>query len=187
MRLFAWTQLLQRLPHPHARSKDSPETQTASLHPVPRHQGRLRQCQPLHPAGQTLGLPGPLLHGRLGVLISFRKDLHPSVPSLPQHSLHGFGRYPSGVPHLPPSLPTLSRPLAYVHTKRPYGLLRGRFLNHSGLPLLLRQNTPPTNSLPHHSSERPGPWRVLLGPQNRTHPLADPEPEDTSLTCPDGT
>jgi len=29
--------------------------------------------------------------------------------------------------------------------------------------------------------------RIFLGPQNRTHPLADPQLEDTSLACPDRT
>jgi len=184
MPLLPRTQLLRRLPHPHARRKDSPKTQSGGLHPVSRHRSQLRQRQRLHPKGQTLGLPDSLLHGRLGILLSFRKNLHPSIPRLPQHPFPGVGRDPARVPHLPPSLSALRRPPTYVHTQRPYGLLCGQFLNHSSLPLLQRQRTPPTKSLLHHSSKGPGHRPVLLGPQNQTYPLANPEPEDTSLTCP---
>jgi len=43
----------------------------------------------------------------------------------------------------------------------------------------------PTKSLLLHGRKRPGYLRLLLGPKNRTHPVANPEPADTPLACPD--
>jgi len=100
MRLLTRTQLLRRLPHTHARNKNSPETQTGSLHPIPRYQSWLRQCQRLYPYSQALSLPYPLLYGQLGILLPLRGNLHPGVPGLPQNLLPGFGGHPSGFPHL---------------------------------------------------------------------------------------
>jgi len=73
---------------------------------------------------RSKGLPCPLLDGRLGVLLSFRKDLHHGSPRRHQHILHGLGGYPLMISHHPPPLPPLCRPLTDVHNQRPLGLVR---------------------------------------------------------------
>jgi len=120
MRYLTSTQRLRLLPHPHARNKNPSKTQVRGLSPVPRHQSHLRQCQRLHPQGQNIGLPCPLLYGRLGVLIPFSKNMHAGIPRLPQDLLRGFCGHPTGVPNLPPSFLLYVAPL---HMSVPRGLM----------------------------------------------------------------
>jgi len=166
MRLPTGTQLLRRLPHPHTRSKNSPETQDEGLHPLPRYQSRLRQCQHLHPQSEPLSLPRALLHGRLGLLLPVGKDLHPAVPRIPQPLLPGLSRQPPGVPNLPPAFSFICFSPTHVDPQRTYVLLRGRFFDHSSLPFPQRQHPQTTKTLQYSRRKGPRHRRVLLGPKN---------------------
>jgi len=177
MRLPPGTQFLRRLPHTYTRDKNPPETQAEGLKPLPRHQSRLRQRQRLHPQSKTLGPPSTLLHGRLGLLLPVRKDVHLSVRGIPQPLLPGFGGHAPRVPHLPPAFSDIRFPPAHVDPQGTYGLLRRRFFNHSSLPNPQRQHLQTTKTLRHGRRKTSGPRRVLLGPKNGAHRLADSEPE----------
>ena len=91
---------------------------------------------------------------------------------------------PPGVPHLPPPLPPLRRPPPRQGAQGPHDLVRRRLLRHGGLLLLQEQHTPPAGTLPYYIRKRRGHGRVLLGPKDRTHPLANSEPEDPPLYSP---
>ena len=101
--------------------------------------------------------------------------MHARLPRCPWYIRPGLGRDPSRLPTVTPSLPHLRRPPSLPHPNGRHGLVCGRFLPHGGISVTQVQHTPSSESLPEHNPKSCEARCLLLCPENRTHPLADPQ------------